>query len=161
MPIKVEGFDEVIKKLQNLQALEVKTKPLMSQIGNTLKNSITDSFNEERSPFGEKWKALKPSTIKQKEKKNKSNKILRRDGALADKWLVKSSNKDVTVSNNTNLNGFAYGLTHQFGSSSAGRNKRVFIPARVFLPIDKNNKLEPNLKEDLKDLVVEFVKSNV
>ncbi|CZE48195.1 hypothetical protein [Campylobacter geochelonis] len=32
MPIKVEGFDEVIKKLQNLQALEVKTKPLMSQI---------------------------------------------------------------------------------------------------------------------------------
>ncbi|CZE48192.1 hypothetical protein [Campylobacter geochelonis] len=40
MPIKVEGFDEVIKKLQNLQALEVKTKPLMSVITNSSKNFL-------------------------------------------------------------------------------------------------------------------------
>lgn len=152
MSIQVKGLDEVIKKLENLRDLKVKTKPLMNTIGNTLQNSIERSFEKERSPFGTKWKALKSSTIEQKKKAGKSDKILRRDGNLADKWLVESSNTKTTVFNHSEgKGGFKYGLTHQFGSP------KMNVPARPFLPIDKNKNLPNDVKEIIKDEVVDFI----
>ena len=129
----------------------------MQTLGNILQNEIEDSFENESSPFGQKWQALKPSTIRQKQKLGKSSNILRSDGNLADKWIVEADDKKATVSNNTNKNGFAYGLVHQFGTNKAGRSKNVKIPARPFLPVDRSGNLPGRVKDVVKKVVIKFV----
>ena len=155
--IEVKGLEELQTKLKSLQNIEKKTKPLMQTLGNILQNKIEDSFENESSPFGQKWQALKPSTIKQKQKLGKSSNILRSDGNLADKWIVKADDKKATVSNNTNKNGFAYGLVHQFGTNKAGRSKNVRIAARPFLPVDKSGHLPNRTKQAIEDATIEFM----
>ena len=142
--IEVKGLEELQTKLKSLQNIDKKAKPQMQTLGNILQNEIEDSFENESSPFGQKWQALKPSTIRQKQRLGKSSNILRWDGNLADKWIVKADDKKATVSNNTNKNGFAYGLVHQFGTKSAF-GKGISIPARPFLPVDKNRNLPKDL----------------
>ena len=51
----------------------------MQTLGNILQNKIEDSFENESSPFGQKWQALNPSTIKQQQRHGKSLNILRSD----------------------------------------------------------------------------------
>ena len=155
--IEVKGLEELQTKLKSLQNIDKKTKPLMQTLGNILQNEIEASFENESSPFGQKWQALKPSTIRQKQKLGKSSNILRSDGNLADKWIVKADDKKATVSNNTNKNGFAYGLVHQFGSNKAGRSKSVKIPARPFLPVDKSGHLPNRTKQAIEDATIEFM----
>lgn len=129
----------------------------MQTLGNILQNEIEASFENESSPFGRKWQALKPSTIRQKQKLGKSSNILRSDGNLADKWIVKADDKKATVSNNTNKNSFAYGLVHQFGTNKAGRSKNVRIAARPFLPVDKSGHLPNRTKQAIEDATIEFI----
>ena len=155
--IEVKGLEELQAKLKSLQNIEKKTKPLMQTLGNILQNEIEASFENESSPFGQKWQALKPSTIRQKQKLGKSSNILRSDGNLADKWIVKADDKKATVSNNTNKNGFVYGLVHQFGTNKAGRSKNVRIAARPFLPVDKSGHLPNRTKQAIEDATIEFI----
>jgi len=155
--IEVKGLEELQTKLKSLQNIDKKTKPLMQTLGNILQNEIEASFENESSPFGQKWQALKPSTIRQKQKLGKSSNILRSDGNLADKWIVKADDKKATVSNNTNKNGFAYGLVHQFGTNKAGRSKNVRIAARPFLPVDKSGHLPNRTKQAIEDATIEFI----
>ena len=155
--IEVKGLEELQTKLKSLQNIEKKTKPLMQTLGNILQNEIEASFENESSPFGQKWQALKPSTIRQKQKLGKSSNILRSDGNLADKWIVKADDKKATVSNNTNKNGFVYGLVHQFGTNKAGRSKNVRIAARPFLPVDKSGHLPNRTKQAIEDATIEFI----
>lgn len=155
--IEVKGLEELQTKLESLQNIDKKTKPLMQTLGNILQNEIEASFENESSPFGQKWQALKPSTIRQKQKLGKSSNILRSDGNLADKWIVKADDKKATVSNNTNKNGFAYGLVHQFGTNKAGRSKNVRIAARPFLPVDKSGHLPNRTKQAIEDATIEFI----
>ena len=154
--IEVKGLEELQTKLKSLQNIDKKTKPLMQTLGNILQNKIEASFENESSPFGQKWQALKPSTIRQKQKLGKSSNILRWDGNLADKWIVKADDKKTTVSNNKN--GFAYGLVHQFGSNKAGRSHNIKIPARAFLPVDKNRNLPKDLEDVIKKVITKFIK---
>ena len=156
--IEVKGLEELQTKLKSLQNIDKKTKPLMQTLGNILQNEIEASFENESSPFGQKWQALKPSTIRQKQKLGKSSNILRSDGNLADKWIVKADDKKATVSNDTNKNGFAYGLVHQFGSNKIGRSRNIKIPARAFLPVDKNRNLPKDLEDVVKKVVIKFIK---
>ena len=155
--IEVKGLEELQAKLKSLQNIDKKSKPLMQTLGNILQNEIEASFENESSPFGQKWQALKPSTIKQKQRHGKSLNILRSDGNLADKWIVKADDKKATVSNNIKKNGFAYGLVHQFGTNKAGRSKNVRIAARPFLPVDKSGHLPNRTKQAIEDATIEFM----
>ena len=158
--IEVKGLAELQTKLKSLQNIDKKTKPLMQTLGNILQNETEVSFENESSPFGQKWQALKPSTIRQKQKLGKFSNILRSDGNLADKWIVKADDKKATVSNNTNKNGFAYGLVHQFGTNKVGRSKNIKIPARPFLPVDKSGNLPSRVKDVVKKVVIKFVEDS-
>ena len=156
--IEVKGLEKLQAKLKNLQNLQHRTAPLITQLGEMLKNSIEDSFENEKSPFGERHKPLSQSTLKNKLKKGKSERILRRDGNLADNWVLNTTNTKASVSNNTNFKGFAYGLAHQFGANGAGRGKNIKIPARPFLPVDKSGKLAKSVKNEVENEIIGFIK---
>ncbi|MBE2985537.1 phage morphogenesis protein [Campylobacter sp. RM12920] len=165
MSIKIEGLALIETKLKRLKELNGLDKSAFDTIGNMIKNKIELSFEREASPFGERWKPISANTAlkyaggrkkayyKNGRKQTKaflgkygaggSKKILRLSGDLADNWHIKAAKNSVTVSNNSSNNGFAYGLTHQFGSS------KLNIPARPFLPVDSNGELEPKLKENI------------
>lgn len=137
MPIEIQGIESVQKKLKTLDdALSAsKMRGTLLTVGNMVKNSITESFENESSPFGEKWTPLKIATIKTKARRGESSKILRASGILADTWMVEADGEGVTVSGNAKSpKGYAYGSVHQYGK------KR-----RPFLPIDDAGNLEPRL----------------
>lgn len=184
MPIDLQGLEEIQRKLQALESSldEAGMRRKLNTVGGMIKNSIEESFENETSPFGQRWKPLSSVTafanfggggIKnvkrgrqnayykngKKQKKSflsvfgagGSRKILVLSGALAGHWVVRASAKSVTVSNNSSSGGFAYGLTHQFGTTRAGKHKKINIPARPFLPIDSSGNLEPKLAKDIND----------
>ncbi|MDL0089278.1 phage virion morphogenesis protein [Campylobacter gastrosuis] len=151
MSVKISGLSDVTARLEALENLPLK-KSLFDDIGNMAVNEIKDAFIDERSPFGEKWQELSAKTKERKKKKGKSSKILRDSGALFSKWEVRSATNSVTISNNTQNNGFAYGLSHQYGS------KKQNIPARPFLPVDKNGNLEKKLEANIKNLIISKIK---
>nr|DAW57506.1 MAG TPA: virion morphogenesis protein [Caudoviricetes sp.] len=155
--IEVKALNRIEIKLKSLQQLSRDTEPLMYTLGNILKNEIEYSFELQSDPFGNRWAALKPATVTEKVKKGKSDRILRRDGNLADKWLPQVSKNEVVVSNNSTKKGFAYGLVHQFGSDRAGRGKSALIPARPFLPVDKSGNLPKRTRQALKEAVIKFI----
>lgn len=137
MPIEIQGIESVQKKLKTLDdALSAsKMRGTLLTVGNMVKNSITESFQNESSPFGEKWTPLKIATIKTKARRGESSKILRASGVLADTWIVEADDKGIMVSGNAKSSkGYAYGYVHQFGKSK-----------RPFLPIDDKGNSEPRL----------------
>ncbi|HDZ5036227.1 TPA: virion morphogenesis protein, partial [Campylobacter jejuni] len=72
---------------------------IMAGAGESIRNSILDSFKNERSVFDGKWKSLKPATIKQKIKEGKNKGILKRDGELSKalNWQSKVTKNSVEV----------------------------------------------------------------
>lgn len=156
MGVEIKGLNEAIKKIENLANLGKNTEPLMNSIAGTLKNEIEFSFENEKSPFGERWKPLKEKTLKEKLKKGKSKNILVRDGNLSNNWLTESSNSKAVVFNNSeNKSVFKYGLAHQFGSSKQN------IPTRPFLPINKNHKLPKKVENEIVKMVDKFIEKEM
>jgi len=135
--IKAKNFDKLEKKLEKISKIDV---TLLNTIGQKVVTEIKFAFEDERSPFGERWKPLSPATLKRK----KGSKILRESGNLATLWRVKVDGNKVKIYNNAEARGFKYGRTHQFGS------KRV--PARPFLPV-KDGQMDANLKKILQKLI--------
>ncbi|MDL0088150.1 phage virion morphogenesis protein [Campylobacter gastrosuis] len=147
MSVIIKELTSLEARLKNIESNTLK-KSLFDDIGNMTSNTIKDAFVDESSPFGDKWQELSNKTKEYKKKKGKSSKILRDSGNLYSKWEVRSTANSVTVSNNSQNNDFAYGLSHQYGS-----NKRN-IPARPFLPVDKSGNLEKKLKSNIKKLII-------
>ncbi|WP_170000335.1 phage morphogenesis protein [Campylobacter sp. RM9328] len=169
MSIEIKGLEQIQAKLKTLEGslsgAQIKVK--LNTVGGMILNSIEKSFDDERSPFGERWKPISANTAfayvggrkKAYTKNGKtqragflakfgakgSKRILWQSGNLATRWIVKSDSSSVTVSNNSSNKGFAYGLTHQFGSS------KLNIPARAFLPIDSGGNLEKKLTKRIND----------
>lgn len=151
-----------LQKYLNDISLKLSQKELrvvLTTAGNLAKNVIEDSFLDERDPYtNKKWSALKQSTKLKKAKSNKSNKILRDSGSLADNWALKNIPFGVEVYNNkARKKSFSYGMSHQFGSNNLF-GKGIKLEARPFLPIDKSGKIMPKLQEDIIKVVDDYVK---
>ncbi|EGK8165018.1 phage virion morphogenesis protein [Campylobacter coli] len=157
--IEIKGLENFFKACDKLIDMDKHGQSIMAGAGESIRNSIIDSFANERSIFNGKWQSLKPATIKQKIKDGKNKGILKRDGDLSkpDNWQSKSTKSGVEVFNNIQTkNGFKYGLVHQYGS------KKKNIPARAFLPIDNNKVLHQSIRsviyKDTKDFIAKIVK---
>ena len=182
MPIDLQGLEEIQRKLQALESSldEAGMRRKLNTVGGMIKNSIEESFERWKplssvtafANFGgggiKNVKRGRQNAYYKNGKKQKksflsvfgaggSRKILVLSGALAGHWVVRASAKSVTVSNNSSSGGFAYGLTHQFGTARAGRHRNVHIPARPFLPVDGSGNLEPRLAKDINDYLKEEI----
>ncbi|EAI2294881.1 virion morphogenesis protein [Campylobacter coli] len=157
--IEIKGLENFFKACDKLIDMDKHGQSIMAGAGESIRNSIIDSFKNERSIFNGKWKSLKPATIKQKIKEGKNKGILKRDGDLSNdlNWQSEPTKSGVKVFNNMqSKSGFKYGLVHQYGS------RKKNIPARSFLPIDNNNVLHQSIRsviyKDTKDFIVKIAK---
>ena len=142
------SIEELQGKLERLsKALENKT-PLLRRIANTLQNVTEESFDKQASPFGEKWKPNAPKTLQKK----RGNKILIQSGLLSQSFTQKVTGTSAQVGTNKE-----YAAIHQFGGK-AGRNRKVIIPARPFMPIKNNGEIPKDLGERLENEVVDYLK---
>ncbi|PZT47191.1 virion morphogenesis protein [Helicobacter valdiviensis] len=152
--ITIKGLDRFFRACGNFIDLQKHSEPLLRGAGETIRKSILESFAKETSPFGEKWKALKPSTIAQKKKEGKNKGILKRDGELSENWHVDFKKGEAIVTNNSQTkSGFKYGVVHQWG------NKKRKIPQRAFLPIKANGEIQKDIKEVIKNDTKDYIKS--
>ena len=158
--IEIQGLDkakEIFKELEKFTSPE-EQKKVMHAIGNMAYNSIAESFENKKSPFGQNWEPLKKSTLKAKKGKGD---ILRFSGDLQDKWTIEATSSRVEVYGNTTAKSYPYGAVHQYGTSKAGRNRNVKIVARSFLPIDETGNIEPKLKDEIEDLLIEELRKRI
>lgn len=150
MSIEIKGLEEAKRTLESLEdfSSSKNMKKIMNTIGNMVYNVTMESFENQKSPFGEKWKDLSKATEKSKKGKGR---ILRHSGDLEDKWNIEATNNKVEITGNTkSKKGYSYGAVHQWGS------KR--IKARPFLPIDNDGFLEDNLKNAIEDMLTKELK---
>jgi phage virion morphogenesis protein len=158
--IEIQGLDkakEIFKELEKFTSPE-EQKKVMDTIGEFTEVKIKESFANKKSPFGQNWEPLKKSTLKAKKGKGD---ILRFSGDLQDKWTIEATSSRVEVYGNTTAKSYPYGAVHQYGTSKAGRNRNVKIVARSFLPIDETGNIEPKLKDEIEDLLIEELRKRI
>lgn len=153
MPTQIKGLEEVEKTLDKLSRATSpgEMKSTMHTIGNMVRNTIEESFENQTDPWGNKWEKLSPKTIKAKKGKGK---ILRASGELEDKWNIEASSSHVKVfGQGKSEKGFEYGRVHQWGSS------KKKIPSRKFLPFDESGNIEEKLAKEIGGYVENKFKS--
>lgn len=166
MSIEVTGVEAIQTKLSALQVKVEHMRPIMAEIGNMILNDIDETFEAEGKP---KWLQLSRITLrlgytnmgKSKSEKTylkngthsrgfekyiEGRKILQKSGRLRNSFTSVNTEDSVTVGTNLGSGSIKGGAAiHQFGGM-AGRGRKVKIPARPFMPIDKSGNLEPSLR---------------
>lgn len=185
--IEVKGLEELQTKLKSLQNIEKKTKPLMQTLGNILQNEIEASFENESSPFGQKWKPLSSVTVLAyyggggiknlkkgnqasfiKNGKRQSKQFLKKFGAGGSKRILRQTgalaDKWITKASNQSAsvsnNASAGGFPYGLThqfGTKSAFGKGISIPARPFLPVDKSGNLPGRVKDVVKKVVIKFV----
>ena len=116
------------------------THPLMRSISAQLLSQTQQNFRAQGRP---KWPELAASTIKNYQRLGISTAgLLRRSDSLYDSVQHSSTVNSATISAGSGNQSRAYAAIQQYGGK-AGRGRKVKIPARPYLPIDKNNNLQP------------------
>ncbi|TEB09307.1 phage virion morphogenesis protein [Pelotomaculum propionicicum] len=148
--VKAEGQDTVMNVIASMAARGVNTRPLMGQIGEIIRGSVTRNFESEGRP--EKWKPISELTkkiydasvleqlhgskgyqrIKKAETRKKweetalgqqSNKILHREGDLKKSIDIgKITNTSVEIGSS-----LPYARIHQLGGEIKPKNKRALL----------------------------------
>lgn len=127
---------EVHTMLNQLLSRSRNLSPVMRQISGIIHDAVEENFEKEGRP---RWKPLKPSTIKQREREGKgTGRILQRSGSLAASCEPGHNATSAWVGTNKR-----YAATQHFGARKGqfGRTKRGGpipwgdIPARPFLKL--------------------------
>ncbi|PAF41440.1 phage virion morphogenesis protein [Helicobacter sp. 11S03491-1] len=138
------------KELQDFKNSERMAK-LLKTTASTLERLSDESFEFKRSPFGEKWAERAPATKAKLLRENKLNQsdILQLSGHLRKSISARTGDNSVTLGTNVNK---GYAPIHQFGGY-AGRNKKVFIPKRAYLPINDKGEIPKSLEKEIEALI--------
>ena len=167
MEIKITIQDAEVKAaLKKLQDKVGNLKPAMDEIGQRYERSVLENFSKESSPDGTPWL---PNRIisnhlafsgtakgsKRKETHTKAGgfraafsrflankKILTLTRTMKDRIHYQATENSVTIG----TAGIPYAAIHQFGGK-AGRGKKVNIPARPWLAVNKGQSLDLAAKD--------------
>ncbi|HAF00392.1 MAG TPA: hypothetical protein DCG63_03770 [Methylophilaceae bacterium] len=154
---------EVRALLKRLHATSVNMQPIYQDIGEGIMERTKQRFSTGIGPDGIKWlpnaqatyailaNRLGKSSLGKDGRVNKkgasklANKkpLIGETGNLARQFHVLSTNHSVTIGNS-----MIYAAIQQFGGQ-AGRNKKVTIPARPFLPVMINGQLYPQEQQSI------------
>jgi phage virion morphogenesis protein len=115
-----------------LARLKIDRAALNKDIGEYLLRSVDLRFRAERGPDGAPWVPLSERTKATK----KNRKILTEDGGLRRLSLL-ATNDAAEIGANV-----IYGAIHQLGGEAGPRDRRVTLPARPYLGINKADEAE-------------------
>jgi len=122
--------------------------PVTKEIANYLYLISDETFDNESAFDGTPWDRLADSTVKAKGHDRK----LYDDGDMRDSLSEDSDGGKAIVGLNViSDDGYPYAVVHQFGTD----DERV--PARPFLPFDEENQLYEGAKDEIIDLVRDFL----
>lgn len=152
MIISIEIEDRlVLDTLADLQRRSSDLSEPMADIARLLRNTAEDSFQDEVDPWGRSWLDLSERTKKAREKKGHwPGSILQVSGGLAAS-VTSGSGRDWASVGAAKV----YAAIHQFGGK-AGRGRKVDIPARPYLPFNKDGDLPPALRDDILEVLRDF-----
>ena len=132
--IKIDN-QEVERRLQEIAKKSSNLRPLMKNIAGIFASATEDNFAEEGRP--DKWIDLSEVTKKQRKKIGKyPGQILQVTGQLASSVNTYYDDDSAVIGSN-----IEYAAIHQLGGQ-AGRNKKVTIPARPYLKLNKEYLIE-------------------
>lgn len=139
--IKIDS-EAVMATLERLARSAHDATPLMASIATELHSQTEENFAAEGRP---KWLGLSPATIAKRSKRGQwPGKILQLSaGGLAPSISASSDANSATIGSNK-----VYAAIHQLGGQ-AGRGRKVTIPARPYLPVDAQGKLQPVAEESI------------
>lgn len=156
MEISVKIDDrEVTGMLQRLSAKISDMKPVMTRIGAFYERRVLENFKAESAPDGTKWAPLTQDTMMLRLARKKGftkngglsakgkryiqgKRILRENGDLEGSIHFQADSDSVTIGSSGSI---PYAAIHQFGGQ-AGRGRKVAIPARPFLAMNRGDGME-------------------
>ena len=125
--IKIDNKD-VERKLLELAQKSENLRPLMKNIAGIFASATEENFKNEGRP--DKWTELSEATKKQRTKQKKwPGQILQVSGQLASSISTQYDDESAIIGSNLD-----YAAIHQLGGQ-AGKNKKVEIPARLYLKL--------------------------
>ena len=125
--IKIDNKD-VEKKLLELAQKGENLRPLMKNIAGIFASATEENFKNEGRP--DKWTEFSEATKKQRTKQKKwPGQILQVSGQLASSISTQYDDESAIIGSNLD-----YAAIHQLGGQ-AGKNKKVEIPARLYLKL--------------------------
>lgn len=162
--------DEVKQALAAIEQRLGNMQPALQGIGERIMERSKRRFDTSTAPDGTPWQPLSNVTLgiienrlgKSYRKKDGSlnkkgatamaaRKPLVDSGDLSRQFVVASDQNSVTVSNT-----MVYAAIHQFGGM-AGRNRKVKIPARPFLPVNAAGDLEPTERAQVLQAIADYL----
>ena len=142
--------------LKQLQRAGGDLAPAMLKIASALALITDDNFEAEGQP---RWKPLADATVANRAKKAAKGqsdggfRILQDSGQLASSVTTDYSSSHAVIGSNLD-----YARVQQLGGM-AGRGRKVEIPARPYLPVDEDGKLQPEASEEVLDTVMRHLRS--
>lgn len=181
--------DAVEAALDRLARAARDLRPAMRDIGGLLEKETNDNFRAQgRPPWPQLSQATILNRLMGKTKDGKSKgiaSILRRDGdlrpaakrklegglaILQDTGVLRGSIRVYSEKNSVTIGAarvktkagtpMEYAAIHQFGGM-AGRGKKVRIPARPFLPVDKDGNLSPEAERGVLAAIYDHLAESV
>lgn len=157
----ITGLDEVNARLGTLSRELADMQPTLEEIGNELANITDESFENQKSPWGEAWTPNSQATLDEYVRKKGKGKSAKAKAALAaDKLILIDSGQlrtsithEATKDSVTLTAGKVYARIHQLGGE-AGRGKSVTLPARPYMPL-KDEKLNEGTQKVVNDMIMQ------
>lgn len=145
-----------LQRVLNQAARQVSnTHPLMRTISAQLLSQTQQNFRAQGRP---KWSALSGETIKNYERLGISTAgLLRRSNSLYNSIQTHSDMSSASISAGGGNQSGAYAAIHQFGGK-AGRGRNVRIPARPYLPIDKDGNLQDEAADGVHQVLMAYLR---
>lgn len=158
--ITIIGLSETTKRLASLGTGMSNMQPIMAEIGNMVANTADESFENQKTPWGEAWTPNAQSTVDEYvRKKGKGLSGKKRSALAADKQILivegqlrSSITHEADDTSVTVTAGKVYAAIHQFGGE-AGRGKSVTLPARPYMPI-KDGELHEKTQDEINGYIV-------
>lgn len=131
------GLSQLLRNATNL-------RPMMRAIATEMATITEDNFEAE-SWGGERWKQSQRAA-------SDGGKTLQKSGHLADSISTKAGNSFARIGSNKK-----YAAIHHLGGQ-AGRGKKLTLPARPYLPINGEGKLQKGAEQNLLNIALDALK---
>ena len=142
------------EKLQHAAEQLQKPEQLTNALERVLVSQTLQNFQAQGRP---KWAGLSPRTIENLRRQGVTNPMIlqRTAGGLKDSVQGEHDAESASVMAGSGKSA-DYAAIHQFGGM-AGRNRRVKIPARPYLPIGSDGALQPEAEDAVEAVATHFL----